>query len=313
MSKLDLHDHGKYQVLSDASSENSLVQNENQKETKIVIAHRGYSAKQPENTLAAFREAANAGIKHIETDVRLTKDEVVCISHDRSLKRMYGVDVSTFDVDYERENGHFRTLREPYEPLPTLHMFLKELLKYPGVQLYIDIKPDLDIFIIQKLVDTMLDINLDLNFWEDKVIFCIWSRRFLPACDKYAPTIRICHLGFNFSYAQQYFVMHPRVIGVSIAVATLLLPSSQDFIDMVHALNKKVFTWSVNTTAAFYLSLKRDCDGVITDDPVIGKALCNGPILTRNWYWFDYKEWILLLIGFIRVNIIYYLIRNLFL
>ncbi|EPY53174.1 glycerophosphoryl diester phosphodiesterase [Schizosaccharomyces cryophilus OY26] len=312
MNQLDLNDHGKYEVLSNASSENSSVQNENPGEA-IVIAHRGYSAKQPENTLASFREAAKAGIRHIEADVRLTKDEVVAISHDRRLKRMYGVDTYVHDIDYEHENGHFRTIREPYEPLPTFHMFLTELLKYRGVQLYVDIKPDVDIFIIPKMVDCMLNINLDLNFWADKVIFCIWSRRFLPACDKYAPTIKICHIGFNFSYAQQYFLMHPRVIGVNMAVALLLLPSSQDFIEMVHALNKKVITWSVNTPAAFYLSLKRNCDGVITDDPVVGKALCNGPILTKTWYWFDYKEWFLLLIGFLRVNAIFYIIRNIFL
>ena len=40
----------------------------------IVIAHRGYSAKAPENTMAAFELALAAGADGIELDVHLTRD-----------------------------------------------------------------------------------------------------------------------------------------------------------------------------------------------------------------------------------------------
>ncbi len=53
-----------------------------------VIAHRGISAKAPENTLASFRLAAGAdGIDMVELDVRLTKDDEVLVLHDRTLQR----------------------------------------------------------------------------------------------------------------------------------------------------------------------------------------------------------------------------------
>ncbi|HEY6953316.1 MAG TPA: glycerophosphodiester phosphodiesterase family protein [Bacteroidota bacterium] len=53
-----------------------------------VIAHRGISAKAPENTLASFTLAVNApGIDMIELDVRLTKDDQVIVLHDRTLQR----------------------------------------------------------------------------------------------------------------------------------------------------------------------------------------------------------------------------------
>ena len=53
-----------------------------------VIAHRGISAKAPENTLASFALAASApGIDMVELDVRLTKDEEVIVLHDRTLQR----------------------------------------------------------------------------------------------------------------------------------------------------------------------------------------------------------------------------------
>ncbi|MGD1046749.1 MAG: glycerophosphodiester phosphodiesterase family protein [Bacteroidota bacterium] len=53
-----------------------------------VIAHRGISAKAPENTLASFEHAASVpGIDMIELDVRLTRDEEVIVLHDRTLQR----------------------------------------------------------------------------------------------------------------------------------------------------------------------------------------------------------------------------------
>lgn len=53
-----------------------------------VIAHRGISAKAPENTLASFKLAvAVPGIDMVELDVRLTKDEEVIVLHDRTLQR----------------------------------------------------------------------------------------------------------------------------------------------------------------------------------------------------------------------------------
>jgi glycerophosphoryl diester phosphodiesterase len=53
-----------------------------------IVAHRGISAKAPENTLAAFNLAASVpGIDMVELDVRLTKDEEVIVLHDRTLQR----------------------------------------------------------------------------------------------------------------------------------------------------------------------------------------------------------------------------------
>lgn len=57
-------------------------------EPPYLIAHRGISAKAPENTLAAFKLALQTpGIDMIELDVRLSKDEEVIVLHDRTLQR----------------------------------------------------------------------------------------------------------------------------------------------------------------------------------------------------------------------------------
>src|SRR5205809_7218419 len=46
-----------------------------------AIAHRGYKAKYPENTMSAFTEAVRVGAHAIETDIHLSKDGVVVLSH----------------------------------------------------------------------------------------------------------------------------------------------------------------------------------------------------------------------------------------
>lgn len=53
-----------------------------------VVAHRGWSALFPENTLPAFAAAVSAGADQIEFDLRLTRDEVLVLSHDESADRI---------------------------------------------------------------------------------------------------------------------------------------------------------------------------------------------------------------------------------
>ena len=52
-----------------------------------VYAHRGYSGKYPENTMLAFRKAAETGCDGIELDVQLTKDGKIVVIHDETVDR----------------------------------------------------------------------------------------------------------------------------------------------------------------------------------------------------------------------------------
>ncbi|MBY3615736.1 glycerophosphodiester phosphodiesterase [Rhizobium bangladeshense] len=58
----------------------------------FCIAHRGASGHERENTLAAFRRAAELGAEMWELDAQLTGDGVVVVSHDDHLERVYGID-----------------------------------------------------------------------------------------------------------------------------------------------------------------------------------------------------------------------------
>jgi len=46
-----------------------------------TIAHRGFKTNHPENTMGAFKGAATSGAHAIETDIHITKDGVLVLSH----------------------------------------------------------------------------------------------------------------------------------------------------------------------------------------------------------------------------------------
>lgn len=52
-----------------------------------VVAHRGVSAEEPENTMRSFRRAAEVGCDLIEFDVHLSRDDVPVVIHDDTLDR----------------------------------------------------------------------------------------------------------------------------------------------------------------------------------------------------------------------------------
>jgi glycerophosphoryl diester phosphodiesterase len=54
-----------------------------------AIGHRGFKAKYPENTILAFDGAVEVGAHAIETDVHLTADGVVVLSHVRHPPKLY--------------------------------------------------------------------------------------------------------------------------------------------------------------------------------------------------------------------------------
>lgn len=57
------------------------------KERPLVVAHRGASASAPENTIAAYEQAIALGADGVETDIFITADDVIVLSHDESIDR----------------------------------------------------------------------------------------------------------------------------------------------------------------------------------------------------------------------------------
>jgi glycerophosphoryl diester phosphodiesterase len=107
------------------------------------IAHRGYSAVAPENTLPAFAAAVRAGATQVEFDVRTTADGVPVVIHDRTLDRTttgtgYVWDLPLSSVQ-EADAGSWFSPAYAGVRVPTLAQTL-ELLAPHGPEILLEIK-----------------------------------------------------------------------------------------------------------------------------------------------------------------------------
>ena len=60
----------------------------NEKGANVLgIAHRGLPLECPENTMIAYKEAYNKGFRILETDIKLTSDDVLVLLHDQTINR----------------------------------------------------------------------------------------------------------------------------------------------------------------------------------------------------------------------------------
>lgn len=66
-----------------------------------MIAHRGLSGLETENTLPAFIAAANRSYFGIETDVHVTSDGKFILHHDDSALRLTDIDLIIEETDYD--------------------------------------------------------------------------------------------------------------------------------------------------------------------------------------------------------------------
>lgn len=66
-----------------------------------VSAHRGGMLENRENSLSAFKHSVKIGVQMLEMDVHKTKDDIIVVAHDPSLKRITGQDLFIRDVNYQ--------------------------------------------------------------------------------------------------------------------------------------------------------------------------------------------------------------------
>ena len=86
------------------------------------IAHRGYSAKYPENTLASFEAALKLQFRHLELDVHMTKDGIPVVIHDATVNRTTNGKGKVIDYTFQE----IRTLRaDQNEVIPSLEEVLR--------------------------------------------------------------------------------------------------------------------------------------------------------------------------------------------
>ena len=102
----------------------------NKLNTKMV-AHRGVSKIEPENTLAAFELAGKTSHYGIECDVHVTKDKKYFVNHDFSLLRTYGVEKHVEELT-SKELKEIKNLANN-APVPEYKEYLAICKKYSKV------------------------------------------------------------------------------------------------------------------------------------------------------------------------------------
>lgn len=102
----------------------------------LRIAHRGASAYAPENTLAAFRLAAELGADMVEMDVRVSADGVPVVIHDPSVDRTTDGKGLVRDLTLSQLR---RLDAGQGERIPTLEEAI-QTCREAGVGLYLEIK-----------------------------------------------------------------------------------------------------------------------------------------------------------------------------
>lgn len=104
----------------------------------VNVAHRGSSVRCPENTLASFRAAVEAGAGGLELDVHLTRDGHPVIMHDARVDRTtdgFGAVAGMTLAEVRRLDAGVSG--RPDERVPTLR---EVLAAFPGVSVNVDIK-----------------------------------------------------------------------------------------------------------------------------------------------------------------------------
>ncbi len=89
-----------------------------------VAAHRGDQAKAAENTREAFLAAIAAGCDMIETDIHLTKDNVLILMHDHTVDRTTDGTGLIADYTYEELCRLNCSKNGAFSEVPTLEEFL---------------------------------------------------------------------------------------------------------------------------------------------------------------------------------------------
>ncbi|SPQ22049.1 4f77f2eb-8825-449f-ad3f-0b487ff4e79b [Thermothielavioides terrestris] len=249
----------------------------------LNIGHRGYNAAFPENTMAAFQGAVAAGAHAIETDLHLSRDGVVVLSHDATLKRCYGTPERIADCDWAHLRT-LRTLREPRQPMARLVDLLTWLASgeeeeegkegkassssLSSVWVLLDVKMDDDpgelYGAIARVIDSVA-VPAGTRPWKERIVVGGWNEHFLHHARVHLPGYALAYTGGSLLYAARFLSdAHPDV-HFNLRQQTLVGPVGAAFRRAVRKRGRKLFVWTVNEPLWMEWSIKKGVDGVITD------------------------------------------------
>ncbi len=262
--------------MTEATSKQKPEQNKQKTEQKPrIFAHRGTSLLAPENTKAAFDLALRYHADVLETDVRLSKDGIVMVTHDESLERTTNGSGLVRDYTanelkvFDTAHGFTDLDNQPYTGEPVSMLTLSELFElYPTVGINIDIK-DNDL-IAANAVATVIQSRQSegrLNQWINVGSFHAsvikQFRARAPKISTAATRQEVARLVFG---STKRVVPAYQLLQIPVAYWGIRLDGDR-FINKVHRINCEVAYWTINDASNIQRLLKKGCNGVVTDRP----------------------------------------------
>ena len=210
-----------------------------QKGNTLVVAHRGLCGIERENTAASFLAAANRSYYGIETDFYRTADGKFAISHDKTLKRVAGIDVRIEETTledlqkialFDREGN-----RRGYLRVPTLEEYV-EICKRYGKHAVPELKSDFT----DEEIARALEIFRRADYLEHTT-FIAFHYENLQKIRAQAPTQSVQYLFSEFTDEVMERVRRDR-FDVDVYHSAL----TEERVRELHGLGVKVNCWTVN-------------------------------------------------------------------
>jgi glycerophosphoryl diester phosphodiesterase len=234
----------------------------------LALAHRGHSIAFPENTMAAFRAAIEAGVDAIESDVHLTADGHLVMLHDATLDRTTNGHGPVIERTLEEVLAldAWGRFGEPFrgERVPTLEQLL-DLAAGSGVFLILEVKGahhaqalDIGTAVADRLAERgELERHLVSSF-DHETLGAI--RRRHPTLDV-APD-RLPEVGH---LPPEAVVAQAQAIGARV-MQVLHTEITRELVEAHHAADIALWSWTINTPDEIEASKAKGCDGLMGDD-----------------------------------------------
>jgi glycerophosphoryl diester phosphodiesterase len=242
---------------------------------RLVYAHRGAAAEQPENTLPSFRLALDLGANALETDAQLTADGPIVVSHDPTGARMCGIarpiakstlaEIRSWDAGwgFSGPSGGRPFAGKGYS-MPTLEELLVE---FPGVPLNVDAKsrhPEMVPTLLRLLRRLRAQEHVRIASFSDLNVLRARRGRYEGSTGlspMEVAAVRLLPLGAlrQWKLAGRALQVSPRSGGLSL--------DAPGFIAKCHALGLRVDYWTINSPEEARRLFAAGADGVMTDDP----------------------------------------------
>ena len=229
-----------------------------------ITAHRGSSKEAPENTMAAMEKAVKDLADFVEIDVQETKDGVVVLGHDTTLKRVAGInrpisaytfeDLETLDV------GRWFSGEFAGEQIPTL----EEVLEYckGKVNVNIEIK---NVGGSSDLPDKVAALIQNYQMKEQCLVTSV-RLSYLARIKELDPEIRT---GYIISAAYGNYYSSDDIDFISLRSSFV----TERLVEAAHEKGKAVHAWTVNTKSEMERMKMLGVDNIITDYPVLAREI----------------------------------------